>query len=162
MLTKGQAAESRNAMVTAKGLAERAAELEDSARAEELHAVALDDARGEQVVGMVRAMFDAVDLQVPAEVAQAVLRGEDVSSEVAAAAREQVRRVIAAEARPEILAELEAEHLARPALPAGESAPVDEVVDGEVVGDGDTAWDTNGGGIGPMVIRRVGGSLNQI
>lgn len=135
LLARGLASEGRNASVVASVFGDRARELEAAAQAAEAHAVALVQGRGEQVAEMVKAMFAAVDLAVPPEVARAVLRGDGVTPEIASAAREQVRAKFRAEVRAEILAEIEAGRLAQLALPAGEDedAPEDAVEDAEVV-----------------------------
>src|SRR5262249_41874438 len=84
------------------------------------------------VVKLVRQMFAAIAVSLPHDLARAVLRGEEVSPEQRDQARAQVHRQV----RAELLAEFEAERLARPALPA----PVEEIesnateaVDAEVV-----------------------------
>jgi hypothetical protein len=118
MLRRGLASEARNAATVAGINADRAQELERAAREQEKHEQRLTDARAEQVVGLIRAMFAAIDLTLPHDLARAVLRGEEVTPEQREQARAQVHRQV----RAELLAELEAERLARPALPA----PVEE------------------------------------
>jgi hypothetical protein len=88
----GQSAEARNSSVVAAQRAERAAEYEAAARAEELHEVALAKAAGEEIVGAFEKVFSIVGLKVPGEVAALVLRGEPVPAEVAVRAREQAVR----------------------------------------------------------------------
>src|SRR5262249_31368731 len=132
MLRRGLASEARNAATVAGINADRAQELERAAREQEKHEQRLTDARAEQVVKLVRQMFAAIAVSLPHDLARAVLRGEEVSPEQRDQARAQVHRQV----RAELLAEFEAERLARPALPA----PVEEIesnvteaVDAEVV-----------------------------
>jgi hypothetical protein len=134
LLGKQLASEARNAATVGAMHADRAMQLEEAARLAESHEIALVQGRGEQVVELVSRMFAAVGLSVPSEVAKAVLRGEEVTPEVAAAAREQVRAKFRGEARAELLAEIEAARLATPALSAGEADDgEDEPVDAEIV-----------------------------
>jgi hypothetical protein len=140
LLGRGLASEARNASVVAGVHADRARELEAAAREQEAHELRLAQGRGEQVIEMVKAMFDAVDLSVPVEVAQAALRGEKVTSEVAAAARVQVR----AKFRAELMAEVQADQRARAEPQAGEDEGQSEPIDAEVVDpepDGGPTWE---------------------
>jgi hypothetical protein len=132
MLRRGLASEARNAATVAGINADRAQELERAAREQEKHEQRLTEARAEQVVELIGQMFGAIDLTLPHDLARAVLRGEEVTPEQRKQARAQVHRQV----RADLLAEFEAERLARPALPA----PVDEIesnateaVDAEVV-----------------------------
>ena len=86
-LSTSQASEGRNGMVAAKMFGEAAHEYEQAAREEEQHRAALATVAGEQIIGAITAMFDAVGLKTPRTVAQAVLRGEQVSSEMKIVAR---------------------------------------------------------------------------
>jgi hypothetical protein len=136
---KNQSAEARNSMVSANSFSERAAELEESARLQELHEVALSEAQGRLVLDLVGSVFDDVSLPRPDGLLQARLQAwpGDPNPELVAQARDEVRRVIAQEVRAE-LAEAETERLARPGLPAGETesddvAPDEEIIDAEVV-----------------------------
>ena len=108
MLSSGRASEARNAFVSASALSDRARELEDAARVQELHEAELADGQGERVVEMVGEMFGAVGFAVPVELAEAVLRGL-VLPEVADRARSEVRRALAVEVRTEVRRELMAE-----------------------------------------------------
>jgi hypothetical protein len=139
MLARGRAAEARNAAVVATQGGERARQLEDDARSQEEHELSLARGRGEQVLEVLARCFAAVDVALPSDVAQAVLRGEEVGEEVAAAAREAARRPIRAEVRGEVLAELEAERVARRALredgDGGEEEEEEEEAEEEMDGD---------------------------
>jgi hypothetical protein len=117
MLRRGLATEARNASVVAGVNADRAQELERTAREQEKHEQRLTDQRAEQVVELIRAMFTAIDLNLPHDLARAVLRGEEVTPELRDQARAQVDRQVRAELRVEVRAELEAQ---RPALPTEE------------------------------------------
>jgi hypothetical protein len=131
MLRRGLASEARNAATVAGINADRAQELERAAREQEKHEQRLTEARAEQVVELIAQMFAAIDLSLPHDLARAVLRGEEVTPEQ----RQQARALVHRKVRAELLAELEAERPARPALPApveGESNPT-ETVDAEVV-----------------------------
>jgi hypothetical protein len=109
MLRRGLASEARNAATVAGVSADRAQELERSAREQEKHEQRLTEARAEQVVGLIGQMFAAVDLGLPHDLARAVLRGEEVTPELRERARAPVHR--------EVRAELEAERLAHRARP---------------------------------------------
>lgn len=129
LIGTSQAAESRNAMVSANGFAERASELEAAARSEELHEQQLSQSIGEMVVDLIERAFIAVDLLAPRDLLECLLRGEEPNGEVVNQAREHVRRGSRGEVRADVLAEFEAERLA---LPAPEVEP-EEVVDAEIV-----------------------------
>jgi hypothetical protein len=119
MLRRGLASEARNAATVAGVSADRAQELEAAARTQEKHERALTEETAEQVVGLIRAMFAAVDLSLPHDLARTVLKGEEVTPELREQARAQLHRQVCAEVRSELRAELEAE---RRELPEEESA----------------------------------------
>jgi len=62
LLGKGLAGESRNATATAASFDERAAKLEDLARVEEAHRIAITQAEGELLARLVRTVFTSVEL----------------------------------------------------------------------------------------------------
>jgi hypothetical protein len=121
------ASEARNASVAVGVFADRARELEAAAQAAELHAVSLSEAQGRAVLDLVERAFGIVDLPIPREALRGLLRGDEISEDVAAVARAEVRRLIASEVRREMQAELDAQQRA---LPAPES---EWEADGEVV-----------------------------
>jgi hypothetical protein len=139
MLARGLASESRNAAVVSNMHADRAAEQEASARAEELHEVALSEAQGRLLLDVIGRGYGDLGLPVPRSFIRDLLRGwpGPVDESVVAAARGEIRRPVVAEVRAEI-ALAEAERATRPALSAGPVEGEGEVVDGEVVG-GDAA-----------------------
>jgi hypothetical protein len=126
------ASEARNASVAVGVFADRARELEAAAQAAELHAVSLSEAQGRAVLDLVERAFGIVDLPIPREALRGLLRGDEISEDVAAVARAEVRRLIASEVRREMQAELDAQQRALPA-PESESEADGEVVDGEVL-----------------------------
>jgi hypothetical protein len=135
MLARGLASESRNAAVVAGVHADRARELEDAARAEESHEVALTEARGRLVLAAIERGYVDLGLPEPREFVRELLRGwpGPVDPEIVERAREEVRRPIRGEIRAELLAEVGE---ARRALPPGEDEQEqdgEEEVDGEVV-----------------------------
>ena len=146
MLARGLASESRNAAVVAGVHADRAVELEASAREQEAHEQRLAQDRGEQVIELIERGYDDLGLPVPRAFLQALLRvwPGKVDAVVIEKAREEGRRSVRGEVRTEMIAEEERARRARPALPAGEGErddeSSDEVVDGELVGEheGDT------------------------
>jgi hypothetical protein len=146
MLARGLASESRNAAVLSNVHAERAVELEAAARVEEEHEVKLGEASGRLLLDAVEHAFAALDLPVPGPLLRDLLRGAEPEADVLAGARMDVRRVIAGEVRAELIAQAEAERLARRALPAGseceEEVPVvdAEVVEGTPADDGLPPW----------------------
>lgn len=124
MLGKGAASEARNASVVSGVRADRARELEESARAEELHAGALDRRVGEEVLGLVVAMLGDCGLPVPFS----LLRGR-LEAWPAAPAQDLVERgadVLRRAIRQELREEIERERV------EAESAAA-EVVDADVV-----------------------------
>lgn len=142
LLARGLASEARNASVVCGVHGDRARELEEAARAEESHEVTLTEARARLVLTVIERGYDDLGLPVPRAFLQALLRGwpGKVDAEVIEQAREEVRRSVRAEVRAEMIAEEERARRTRPALPAGEDEPpTDEVVDGELVGDGEAA-----------------------
>jgi hypothetical protein len=131
MLRRGAASEARNAATVAGINADRAKELEMAAREQEKHEQRLTDARAEQVVELVRQMFAAIDLNLPHDLARAVLRGEKPTPEQIEHARAEVNRQVRAELR----SELDAERASLRALPTAEESEPTEVEDAEVVDD---------------------------
>lgn len=97
-LSRGKASEARNATVVATQRGERARQLEDDARAQELHEVELAKARGEQVIERVSMMFAALGLTLPARIAELVLRGEEIPADTAERARLAAARELGASA----------------------------------------------------------------
>jgi transposase-like protein len=137
MLQRGLASEARNAAVVSGTHADRASQLESAAREEEAHQVALTEARGRLVLEVIERGYGDLRLLMPRTFLQALLRGwpEAVDAEIVLHASEEVRRPIRAEIRAALIAELEAERLARPALTAGKSEEDDEpIADAEIVG----------------------------
>ena len=119
MIGTGQAAEARNAMVSATGFAERAAEMEAGARAEELGEVELAQAEGELLLEMIDTVFVVIGVELPREVVAHVLAGEVVPAEVAEAAREGVWRRL----RSSVEAEIEQKFVSRHSPPEPEVDP---------------------------------------
>jgi hypothetical protein len=105
MIASGQAAESRNAMVSATGFADRARDLEEAAAAAELHEVALSEAAGKLVVDLVGRAFELVGLPVPTVLMGVLLAGGEPDVGVVEQACAEVRRLIAGEVRVELAAE---------------------------------------------------------
>ncbi len=128
LLAKSMASEARNASVVAGVWADRARELEEAARLEELHEVALDEAQGRLLADRVTRAFGLLGLPVPGELLGVVLQGGEPDEGLVEAARSSIRRPIEAEVRREVLAELEAQRVAVAELPAG-------VDDGEEIAD---------------------------
>ena len=115
LMAQGSSSDARNGAVLSGVWAERAKGLAEEARLEELHEVELSRANGELVAAVIEQAFALVDLPCPKLVLAALLVGGEPDGAVVDAARLDVRRRIAAEARVELLAELEEERLARPA-----------------------------------------------
>jgi len=149
LLARGMASEARNASVVAGVRADRARELEDSARVAELHEAALSEAMGGLVVAAIERGFADLGLPVPSEFVGALLGGwpAPVDEGVVLAARELVRGALREEFRAELAA---AEEVVDPDPPdvdagvpgeppddAGEVAPEDEepVVESEQDGE---------------------------
>jgi hypothetical protein len=118
-LARGDARGARDATVASRGFAELAAELEEAARAEELHAVALADAEGELLLDVIDRLLAAVEVKVPREVVEAALCGE-IPAELAVSARERVRARLRASVEAEVAA---ARFTARHAPPEPEGDP---------------------------------------
>jgi hypothetical protein len=147
MLARGLASEARNASVVSGVHAERAAELEASARLEEAHEVAMSEATGRLVIGAIERGFEDLGLPVPSVFVAELLRGwpAPVDEAVLEQARVDVRRAIVAEVRVELSEEMAVVRQAQQALPRGEDASDDdeggepvgeeEPVDAEVVGE---------------------------
>jgi hypothetical protein len=142
LIGQGKSSEARNAAVLGGVLHDRAQEVEASARLEESHAVQLTQARGQLVLDVIeRGYADLGLLPVPRTFIASLLRTwpDPVDLATIEQGRAQIERPIRAAVRAELLAEDEAERLARPALPAGEEKAEqpadDEVVDAEVVPD---------------------------
>jgi hypothetical protein len=127
MVRRGLGSEARNAATVAGISADRAQELERASREHEKHEQRLTEDRAEQVVELVRKMFTAIDLNLPHDLARAVLRGEEVAPEQIEQARAEVNRQVRAELR----GELDAERAALRALPAVEESEPTEVEEAE-------------------------------
>jgi hypothetical protein len=143
MLARGRASEARNASVVAAQRGDRARQLEDDARAEEAHRVALNEAQAELLAGVVRATFEAIELPVAGPMGElgADLLGQagqgkslappeplaaNAREIVRAAFRDRLRREIRAEVIEELREEAEQERQQDLALlhPSGEGAAV--------------------------------------
>jgi len=138
LLTRGLASDARNASVAVGVFAERARELEEAARAEELHAVALGEAMGKLVIAAIERGFEGLGLPVPQTFVAELLRGwpAAVDEGIVDVARGDVRRAIAAEVRGELAAEAQAVRAVQRALPAGGEGDGGEDGDaGDVVGE---------------------------
>jgi hypothetical protein len=92
-------------MVSASGFSDRARELEESARAAELHEVALTEATGGLVVEVIERGYADLGLPVPVEFVRALLGGwpAPVDGAVVHAARDLVRRAVRAELPAEVV-----------------------------------------------------------
>lgn len=110
LLAKGLASEARNASVVAGVRADRARELEESARAEELHEAALSKATAERVLDLVRQVFADVGLVVPSALLRERLAvwPDAPPPGVVEQARDLVRRALREEFRAELPAEASA------------------------------------------------------
>lgn len=142
-----QSAEARNSAVVAGSCADRARELEAAADAAELHEAALSEREGELVLEALSAVFTAIDVALPVEVAELALLGQAVPDEVAASARERVR----ARLRSTVEAEIHASRfVSRHPPQAGESEAESE---GEPVVVESVAREPRE--VGPLTVRRV-------
>jgi hypothetical protein len=127
-----QSGESRNSMVTANSLSDRARELEAAADAAELHEAAMMAGHGERIVAVFEAVFAALGLPVPVSVLECALRGEPIGEELAVGERELVLRGV----RQVVERELETARF-EVSAPAAEREPTPEVVEAEVVNSGE-------------------------
>jgi hypothetical protein len=124
LLARSLASEARNASVVCGVHADRARELEESARLEEAHELALSEAQGRLVLALVERGYDDLGLPVPRAFVEALLRAwpGEVDAEVIEQARREIERPIRERVRVELVAEMEAARLAQRGLPAGDDA----------------------------------------
>lgn len=141
LLAKGLASEARNASVVAGVRADRARELEESARAEELHEAALSKATAERVLDLVRAVFADVGLVVPFALLRERLAvwPDAPAAGVVEQARDLVRRALREEFRAELPAEPSADDIdvaGESPDDAGEGVPEEPAIEeGEQAGE---------------------------
>jgi hypothetical protein len=122
MLRRGLASEARNAATVAGINADRAQELEASAREEELHEVSVTEQQGKSILALIEAMLSDLGIEPPRALLAARLMGTP-DAELIERAREEVRGPIARELREEVLAELRAEGWRAPEEDDEEQAP---------------------------------------